>query len=117
MTESSFDKIKKLIKTIGGRVIIVEDGKPSVVITDIDEYINFQEAKNPVFNSNSPSKKESVGKINKDINIWKNRQEEKKINQLENNLKTEDLKNSFQNTQSENDKNDGKTNEIVIEKL
>jgi hypothetical protein len=130
MTESSFDKIKKLIKTIGGKVIIVEDGMPSIVIADIDEYINFKKVKNPPFDPNNGnnglSRKESLGKINKDISIWKNRQEEKKINQLENNLKIENLKdskNGFQNAHSEdtednnNKADNNKADEIVIEKL
>jgi len=46
MTDNNFDKIKKLIKIIGGKVIIVEDGKPTMVIIDVDEYSRVNDIKN-----------------------------------------------------------------------
>ena len=78
MAENSLSEIKKLMKIIGGKVIIVEDGKPTMVIINIDEYIGFKEKNSPKEN-NDLSNKNLVEKINKNINIWKNRQEERKL--------------------------------------
>ncbi|MBW6440579.1 hypothetical protein K0B03_00930 [Patescibacteria group bacterium] len=84
MTENNFDKIKKLIKIIGGKAIIVENGKPTFVIINVDEYVDFEDT---VENSkekirNNIENSESAEKVNMDINIWKSRQDEKKMKQL-----------------------------------
>jgi len=127
MTESGFDKIKKLIKIVGGKVIIVEDGKPTMVIINIDEYVDFKDAKDKAVNNSNKDKEEIVEKVNKinkverankDINVWKNKQGERMVRQFEvenkfreeNNL--EDLEIS-KDVEIENS-DDG---EIVIEKL
>jgi len=84
MTDNNFDKIKKLIKIIGGKVIIVEDGKPTMVIIDVDEYSRVNDVKNDF-----SKRKEAEGnleRINLDINIWKKKQEERRLKQIENNL-------------------------------
>ena len=111
MTESSFDKIKKLIKIVGGKVIIVEDGKPTMVIVNVDEYINFNNIKND--NDNNPCKKETAGKvdkINKDITAWKDRQEKRMLRQLE-------IENKYKEKQNLENKTMGDSDEIIIEKL
>ena len=105
MTENSFDKIKKLIKIIGGKAIIVEDGEPVFVIIDIDEYINFDKIDHAVAN---PGKKVEE-KVNKDVEIWKTRQNERKLKQFE-------IKNDFDDFKEKNSKK-GIDNEIVVEKL
>lgn len=84
MTDSSFDKIKKMIKIIGGKVIVVEDGKPTMVIIDIDEYTRFNDIKNE--HEKRKASEENFEKINSDINTWKKKQEEKRLRQLESNL-------------------------------
>lgn len=88
MTESSFDKIKKLVKIIGGKVIIVEDGIPTMVFIDIDEYIDFNKTKNLILENLSKDK--SIDKINKDIDAWKDKQEKRKAKQLKNNIANKD---------------------------
>ncbi len=103
MPEINFEKIKDLIRIIGGRVIVVENGKPLFVITDIEEYLDFQKIKDSAIGN--LSKRNLIEKINSDINVWKNKQEEKKIKQIESNLETERKEN-------------GKiSDEIIIEKL
>jgi|GEM_PF-1865964 len=111
MEENSFDKIKKLMKIIGGKVIIVENGKPTMVVIDVDEYIGFGEKENSEENDNLSDKK-LIEKINRSINIWKNKQEERRLKQFEKNSYKETEK-SFKNL-GEKKKDSG---EIVIEKL
>ncbi len=114
MTESSFDKIKKLIKVVGGKVIIVEDGKPTMVVINIDEYVDFRDTKNSII-KNSPEKgiTEKVDMTNKDINVWKNKQEERMIKQFEIENKYRERK----NTENTENKGVDDSDEIVIEKL
>ena len=114
MIENSFSEIKKLMKVIGGKVVIVENGKPTMVVIDIDEYIEFEKKDSfkESSESNNLSDKKLVEKINKNINVWKNRQEERKLKQLEENAykKPEE---SFKNREGKKESSD----EIVIEKL
>jgi len=112
MTENSFDKIKKLIKVVGGKVIVVEDGKPTMVIINIDEYVDFKDTKDNVV-----EKVERVNKVeraNKDINVWKNRQGERIVRQFE-------IENKFREENGLEDEDENEevddNDEIVIEKL
>lgn len=111
MTESSFDEIKKLIKVVGGKVIIVEDGKPTMVVINIDEYIDFKNTKNSVI-KNSPEKEiiEKVDMTNKDINVWRNKQEERMIKQFE-------IENKYREGKNIENKDVDDSDKIVIEKL
>ena len=102
MTENSFDKIKRLIKIIGGKAIIVEDGEPVFVIVNIDEYVNFDKVKNFVVNP----KKVVEENVNRDVEIWKTKQNERKLKQFE-------LENDFKEKSDEKVVND----EIVVENL
>ena len=115
MTESSFDKIKKLIKVVGGKVIIVEDGKPTMVIINIDEYVDFKDTRDNAI-KNPPKKElfEKVDRVNKDINVWKNKQEERVFKQFEIENKYRERKN-LEN--EDTDDSDEISDEIVIEKL
>ncbi len=79
MTESSFEKIKKLMKIVGGKAIIIEDDKPVFVIINVDEYTDFKEMKKNAIDN----LKDSRDRINKDIDIWKMKQDERKLMQLE----------------------------------
>ena len=111
MTENSFDKIKKLIKVVGGKVIIVEDGKPTMVIINIDEYVDFNNTKDSII-KNPPEKEivEKVDSTNKDINVWKNKQEERIIRQFE-------IENKYRERRNLETENSDDDDEIVIEKL
>lgn len=80
MTQDSFELVKKLMKIVGGKAIIVEDGKPVFVVANIDDYMQFEGANSNDFVS---SESELIEKINKDITVWKSKQKEKEIRQLE----------------------------------
>jgi len=116
MAENSFDKIKKLMKIIGGKVIIVEDGKPTMVVIDVDEYIGFEKKEHPEEEGKTLSDKRLVEKINKSVNVWKDKQEKRKIKQFrEGDYKEakQEVKNKIENKKSD----DEIVDEIVIEKL
>ncbi|MCK5476268.1 MAG: hypothetical protein KAI71_06870 [Candidatus Pacebacteria bacterium] len=111
MTENNFDKIKKLMKIIGGKAIVVEDGKPMFVIINVDEYIDFKNTKNKINNAIEDDIKiiRDEEKVNKDINIWKSRQDERKMKQIR-------LEKKLENN-NEIEKQDHSDNEIVVENL
>ncbi|MCK5490389.1 MAG: hypothetical protein KAI67_00960 [Candidatus Pacebacteria bacterium] len=79
MTETSFDKIKKLMKIVGGKAIIIENDKPAFVIINVDEYSDFKDVEKHALEDLRNSRE----KINKDIDIWKMKQDERKLKQLE----------------------------------
>ena len=114
MAENSFDEIKKLMKIVGGKVIIVEDGKPTMVIINVDEYIGFEKGENfeKDKSGNLSNDEGIVEKINRSINIWKDKQEERKLKQLEKN----DYKETGGSHKESEEKKKG-DNEIVIERL
>jgi hypothetical protein len=85
MTADGFEQVKKLMKIIGGKAIIVENGKPAFVITDVSEYLDF--SGNELV---AGSETELIEKINKDITIWKSKQKEKELKQMEKELKRKD---------------------------
>ena len=82
MTENNFDKIKKLMKIIGGKAIVVEDGKPMFVIINVDEYIDFKNTENKMRTENEIESVKNEEKVNRDINIWKSKQDERKMKQI-----------------------------------
>jgi hypothetical protein len=108
MNENNFEKIKKLMKIIGGKAIIIEDGEPAFVIINIDEYIDFNKAENIASHSKNDMKlaEEKEEEINKDVEIWKTKQNQKRIKQL----KAED---NFTGPDNERIMDD----EITVEKL
>ena len=81
MTTDSFEQVKRLMKIVGGKAIIVEDGKPSFVVINADEYLELDSPKVPV-----GSETELIEKINKDITVWKNKQKERELKQMEKEL-------------------------------
>lgn len=85
MTTDGFEQVKHLMKILGGKAIIIEDGKPSFVIMSIDEYPGFGSAEGAV-----GSETELIEKINKDITIWKGKQKERELGQMEKELKRKD---------------------------
>jgi len=81
MNEIAFEQVKKLMRIIGGKAVIVEDGKPAFVISNISDYMKVNGEEDPV-----GTETELVDKINRDITVWKGRQREKELKQLEKEL-------------------------------
>jgi len=104
MRDENFSKIKSLAKIIGGNIIIVEDEKPTMVIINIDNTPNLQKIKR-CGNSNPHKAELPIEKINKEISIWKSKQEEKKLKQIESSL---EIKTDFRGSTG---------NGVIVEKL
>ena len=108
MTENNFDKIKKLMKIIGGKAIVVEDGKPMFVIINVDEYIDFKNTENKMRTENEIESVKNEEKVNRDINIWKSKQDERKMKQIR-------LEKEFENNEIE--KQNHLDDDIIVENL
>lgn len=106
MIENSFDKIKKLMKIIGGKAIIVENGEPVFVIVNVDEYTDFRKTENIASHSENRTNHPEEEEINKNVEIWKARQTQKRLKQF----KAED---NFMGLDDEKITSD----EITVEKL
>jgi len=85
MTQDSFEQVKRLMKSIGGKAIIVEDGKPAFVVISVDEFPGCESDEGC-----AKSETELIEKINKDIAIWKSKQKEKELKQMEKELYQKD---------------------------
>ncbi len=85
MSENSFDQIKKLMKILGGKAVIVEDGRPTMVVISIDECFDLNKFKN--LNFCEKNSEDKIDELNYNINTWKKRQESRKVEQLESNIK------------------------------
>ena len=108
MTENNFDKIKKLMKIIGGKAIVIEDGKPMFVIINVDEYIDFKNTENKMRTENEIESVKNEEKVNRDINIWKSKQDERKMKQIR-------LEKEFENNEIE--KQNHLDDDIIVENL
>lgn len=85
----SIEEIQNLIDKTGGKYIIVENGKPSYVAMSWKEYGNFLESRKDSIKA--LTEEELVDKINNDIAMWRENQEnggEDLINEIE---KLEDI--------------------------
>jgi PHD/YefM family antitoxin component YafN of YafNO toxin-antitoxin module len=84
MNENNFEKIKKLMKIVGGKAIIIEDGEPAFVIINIDEYIDFNKTENIANHSKNDAKhsEEKEEDINRNVEIWKTKQTQKRLKQF-----------------------------------
>lgn len=91
-------------------MIIVEDGKPTMVIIDVDEYVRVNDIKNDF--SNRREAEGNLEKINLDINIWKKKQEERRLKHIENNLSL-----GFRKKFTRNRNADEGCDEMVVEGL
>lgn len=78
MNEDSFNRIKKLMKIIGGKAIIIEDGKPAFVIINADEYLEFEDAKKGI-----ETEAEILNRINRDIEVWKQVRKKEEIARMD----------------------------------
>lgn len=82
-------EIADLIKNTGGKYIIVENGKPSYVAMSWKEYKNFLDSGK--YSIKSLTEEELIDKINNDIAMWRESQndgEEDLIDEIE---KLEDI--------------------------
>lgn len=87
-----FNKVKKLIKTVGGRCLII-DGDESFVVMGIDEFKKINLFKGYKEDDISDlSRDELLDKINQDITMWQEAQIDKKANEVEQELTEEDVK-------------------------
>ncbi len=68
-----FPAILKLLKTTGGKYVIVEDGKPSFVMMSMDEYNKLLKGRK----ASESSEKNLIDKINKDIAEWRAGEDER----------------------------------------
>lgn len=83
MNDGGFQKIKKLMSVVGGKVIVVEDGEPIFVISSVSDFLGSERKE---FGN---SEIELIEKINQDILEWKNRQRERELSQMEKNLSSD----------------------------
>jgi len=67
-------ELKDLIKKTGGKYIVVENGKPQYVLMSWKEY---KEATDRNLSIKSLTEEELVDKINDDIALWRENQDEK----------------------------------------
>lgn len=63
--------LKDLISNVGGRYIIVENGKPKYIVMNFDEYRSAILDKKAV---QSLTEEELIEKINSDISLWREKQ-------------------------------------------
>lgn len=77
MTQDDFQELLKLCKEIGGRYIFVEDGRPSFVLMNIEEFKKIFSKK-----VRNLSKEELIEKINKEIAAWREEQKEKEVEDI-----------------------------------
>lgn len=79
-----FHKIKQLIKTVGGRCLLIE-GNDAFVIMGIDEYkkMNLLKGFRDSGNIAEMSEGELLNKINQDIAMWQESQSEDKMADVE----------------------------------
>ncbi len=76
MNQSSFSQILRLLKRTGGKYVIVENGKPVFVIQTWEDY---QRQSYKVKETSELSEEEIIDKINREIALWKEGQDKKRI--------------------------------------
>ena len=92
-----WEAIKKVLQKQGGICIIVEDGKPSFVVSSFEEYENLLDKDLPKFEKAAPVVFDTrlLEKINQEIENWKAGQAEAQAEaaavQTEEEVKIEDL--------------------------
>lgn len=74
MNQDNLSQILKLLKKTGGKYIIVEDNKPAFII---QTWKDFQKLINREVTVSS--EEEIIDKINKEIALWKETQDKKKV--------------------------------------
>lgn len=80
MNQINFSQIFKQLKQTGGKYIIIEDGKPVYVIMSWEDF-QRQTLKNTLNTKETAklSEKELINKINEEIALWKETQDQKRI--------------------------------------
>lgn len=88
----NFNKIKQLVKTVGGRCLII-DNDDAFVVMGIDEYKKINLLKNYRDEKIADlTESELLDKINQDIEVWQNSQVDKNVDAIEPELPYEDVK-------------------------
>lgn len=84
--------MKQLVKTVGGRCLIIDDNDVFVIM-GIDEYKKMNLVKSYRDERITDlSEGELLDKINQDIAVWQESQSDKKISEVEQDLSDEDVK-------------------------
>ncbi len=81
----TFSQIKDLLQKIGGRYIIVENGRPVCVVATLEDYqalISKSRKKGDSSEIKNLSEVELIEKINQDILLWKEAQEMEKAGEF-----------------------------------
>lgn len=79
-----FEEILELCRKFGGRYIFVESGKPNFVLMSAEEYKNiFDREKRREEELKSISKEELIEKMNREIASWREAQQEKEIEEID----------------------------------
>ncbi|HBB36593.1 MAG: hypothetical protein UX02_C0002G0083 [Candidatus Moranbacteria bacterium GW2011_GWC1_45_18] len=65
-------ELKEILDAVGGRYIIVENGKPAYIVMNFEEY---KEAVMSRKELRALTEKELVDKINSDISLWRENKE------------------------------------------
>lgn len=87
-----FNKVKQLVKTVGGRCLII-DGNDVFVIMGIDEYKKINLLKSYRGERIADlTESELLDKINQDIAIWQESQSDNKVDEIEPQLPDEEVK-------------------------
>lgn len=87
-----FNKVKQLVKTVGGRCLII-DGDDIFVIMGIDEYKKLNLLKSYCGEKITDlTEGELLDKINQDIAIWQESQSDNKVDDIEPQLPEEEVK-------------------------
>lgn len=87
-----FNKVKQLVKTVGGRCLII-DGDDVFVIMGIDEYKKLNLLKSYRGERITDlTEGELLDKINQDIAIWQESQSDNKVDDIEPQLPEEEVK-------------------------
>ena len=84
-TLDTFSQIKDLLQKIGGRYIIVENGRPLCVVATLEDYqalISKSRKKGDSSEIKNLSEVELIEKINRDILLWKEAQEENRLSEF-----------------------------------
>lgn len=76
LNSNEVPEILRQIRKVGGKYIVVENGKPAFVVMDINEYKKIIDLKKK--EGKVTSEKALIDKINADIADWKMKQDEEK---------------------------------------
>lgn len=74
----NWDKIKEVLKRYGGKVILLEDGQPTYIISRIDD-------------TQMPDQDADLSKVNQELEVLSSDQKQAEVDKREPDIKVEDL--------------------------